>query len=687
MYILSKKLQNLKIKLRAWNIGTFRNFSVNVKTAEAELDSIQVEIQDRGGNDVLKAREFKAQTNLAKALSIEEYFWKEKSKIKWHLEGDRNIAFFHCLTKIRGAFKPINMLMKGANRITNQALITEHVDLHLVESSIPCLVTDSMNGLLTILPSEADIKAVVFAFNRDSALGPDSFWDIIKADVIAAVQQFLNSGWILPGYYANAIILIPKKKNANSLDQFRPIALANFKFKTISKIIVDMLSPLIPHLISPEQHSFIHGRHVKDIIGLASEAINFLDSKSWCGSIILKVDTMEVFNILKWSFLLKVLYQIGFNSTFCNRIQSMLQSAFLSIYVNNFLKGYFNCTNGVCQDVPLPPLIFYLVKDVLSIHLSHLSLSRQLELIKAPNNVNVPSHSLYADGILLFSGGKLFNARNLANAFKEYSLVSGQGLPKALYFQSITDKIISKLASWKRRVGYPFCYSGLEEAWASILKHQILKNNWFHKSHLFSSLWTSAKSEYYNLTYNIVWLLGNGKDIRFWFDNWCGTHLFLEAPSSKVNEKLMVNHFMDHNNWNLSSCSVPDSIKVRILNTHIPFDIRPDKRMWKHDSSGVLSLKLAYSFKRSAAIFVDWHQFIWSKNIPPSKSFLSWRLLLQKLPTDEQLKFRDFSLPSKCNLCGTDNESDHHLFFECRHAATLWFWLLSMMQINSSITC
>ncbi|XP_058784634.1 uncharacterized protein LOC131659462 [Vicia villosa] len=181
-----------------------------------------------------------------------------------------------------------------------------------------------MNGLLTILLSDAEIKAAVFVFNRDSAPSPDSFLDIIKADVIAAVLEFFNSGWILPGYNANAIILIPKKQNTNSLDQFHLIALANFKFKIISKILVDRLSPLIPHLISLEQHGFIHGRHIKDIIGLASESINLLDSKFWCGCIVLKVDTTEAFDTLKWSFLLKVLYQIDFNSTFCNWIQSIL---------------------------------------------------------------------------------------------------------------------------------------------------------------------------------------------------------------------------------------------------------------------------------------------------------------------------------------------------------------------------
>ncbi|CAI8599888.1 unnamed protein product [Vicia faba] len=176
-------------------------------------------------------------------------------------------------------------------------------------------------------------------------------------------------------------------------------------------------------------------------------------------------------------------------------------------------------------------------------------------------------------------------------------------------------------------------------------------------------------------------------DIIFWFDNWCGTPLYLDYPSYNLNDKLMVNHFIDHNTWDLSSCPVLDSVKVRIINMHIPFDIRPDKRIWKHDSSSELTLKLAYYFKRATGVPVEWRQFIWSKHIPPSKSFIAWRLLLRKFPSDEQLKILNFSLPSKCSLCGNAGESDHHLFFYCSYAASLWSWLLVAFQNNSSITC
>jgi hypothetical protein len=138
-------------------------------------------------------------------------------------------------------------------------------DNNLIEEVIPNLLNDDLNRLLTLTPSHAEIKNVVFALNRNSAPGPDGFgaiffqtlWDIIHTDVINDVLQFFQTGWILPNYNSNTMVLIPKSSNADVVEQFRPIAMANFKFKIISKIIADRLAIIMPSIISPEQRGFI----------------------------------------------------------------------------------------------------------------------------------------------------------------------------------------------------------------------------------------------------------------------------------------------------------------------------------------------------------------------------------------------------------------------------------------------
>lgn len=61
------------------------------------------------------------------------------------------------------------------------------------------------------------------------------------------------------------------------MGDFRPIALANFQFKIVTKILADRLSIIAMRIISPEQRGFIRDRNILECIILASEAINLID--------------------------------------------------------------------------------------------------------------------------------------------------------------------------------------------------------------------------------------------------------------------------------------------------------------------------------------------------------------------------------------------------------------------------
>jgi len=140
-------------------------------------------------------------------------------------------------------------------------------------------------------------------------------------------------------FNSNSIVLIPKNSNVDSVSQFRPIALANFKFKIISKILADRFASLMPHIISKEQRGFIKGRNIKECICLTSEAINLLHKKAYGGNFACKIDIAKAFDTLEWDFLLQVLNAFGFNSKFCGWIKEILASTKLSVLVNGKHSG------------------------------------------------------------------------------------------------------------------------------------------------------------------------------------------------------------------------------------------------------------------------------------------------------------------------------------------------------------
>ena len=72
----------------------------------------------------------------------------------------------------------------------------------------------------------------------------------------------------------NVVSLIPKIQGVDSIKDYRPIVVANFKFKIISKILANRLALVATRIIPPNQYEFVQSRQIQDCIGIAYEAIN-----------------------------------------------------------------------------------------------------------------------------------------------------------------------------------------------------------------------------------------------------------------------------------------------------------------------------------------------------------------------------------------------------------------------------
>ncbi|CAL0318886.1 unnamed protein product [Lupinus luteus] len=291
MFILSNKLKRLKMVLKDWNANVFGNLHQRVKEAWSNVDTIQRCINDNGPDNDLLKQESLAQISVLKALAMEEDYWKEKSRLNWQISGDRNTSFFHKVTKIRQVTKSMSIMKDGDCILTKQEDISNlalryFTDIfaspnattpnQLINQVVPNIILEEENQFLIKSPSVEEIKDSVFSLNADGAPGPDgfgggfyqNFWDVVKDDVCNSVHQFFSQGWLLSNLNSNYVVLIPKSANADKMDDFRPIALANFQFKIISKILADRLAIIAARIVSPQQKCFIKNRHIQDCIFL-----------------------------------------------------------------------------------------------------------------------------------------------------------------------------------------------------------------------------------------------------------------------------------------------------------------------------------------------------------------------------------------------------------------------------------
>ncbi|GAU27936.1 hypothetical protein TSUD_146500 [Trifolium subterraneum] len=232
-----------------------------------------------------------------------------------------------------------------------------------------------------------------------------------------------------------------------------------------------------------------------------------------------------------------------------------------------------------------------------------------------------------------------------------------------------------------------------QDSWAKLLKDRVIRGRRIIQHHIYSSIWSSIKDEFAVIMNNTFWLLGDGRDINFWNDSWCGNPLseqlcipdhISHSLSSTVSDYILNGH------WSFPTRLIqafPNLSSIITSQATIPMDPSRDIILWKHTDSGDLQLKDAYLFKMQQFQDLNWAKYIWSCDIPPSKSMLVWRLMHGKVPTDENLMIRGCLIPSMCNLCNRHVESSFHIFFEYDYAIKLWSWFAGcvnlVLQFNS----
>lgn len=163
--------------------------------------------------------------------------------------------------------------------------------------------------------------------------------------------------WSLPNLTLNLVDLVPKFPKANLVDKFWPIALVNFQFKVITKVLANRLAMVAPKIISQQQWGFIVGRHIGDCICVASKVINMLKYRTFGGKLTLMFDICKVFVTLDWKILIEVLSAFGFDKKFIRWIYTILLSTKLSYFVNGKAMQFCSCKRGVRQGDPMSSLM------------------------------------------------------------------------------------------------------------------------------------------------------------------------------------------------------------------------------------------------------------------------------------------------------------------------------------------
>jgi len=97
--------------------------------------------------------------------------------------------------------------------------------------------------------------------------------------VTRAVLHFLNGGSFDNAINSTNICLIPKVPSPSKVTDYSSISLCNVLYKLISKVLVNRLKVVLPHIISLEQSAFIPRRLITNNIMVAFETLHTMDTR------------------------------------------------------------------------------------------------------------------------------------------------------------------------------------------------------------------------------------------------------------------------------------------------------------------------------------------------------------------------------------------------------------------------
>ena len=215
-------------------------------------------------------------------------------------EGDQNTKFFHRYASHR---KIINTIHEVRTTRGNWAKTFEEKTKVVVDQFqelfkepagcpigemlevldlFPRAIIEEMNGELTKDIVEEEIKQVLHSFQKGKSPGPDGFmlefflgfYDLIKKDILAVVQESRKSRKVLGSMNNTFIALIPKKQKCEAFEDYRPISCCNMIYKIIAKIIAQSIKPILSKVITEEQFGFLQNRQILDAVSIAQEVIH-----------------------------------------------------------------------------------------------------------------------------------------------------------------------------------------------------------------------------------------------------------------------------------------------------------------------------------------------------------------------------------------------------------------------------
>nr|GEY38350.1 RNA-directed DNA polymerase, eukaryota [Tanacetum cinerariifolium] len=434
-----RRLQELKKVIRLWInvkksqlVGSKNSIVLDLRDIDKQLDQI-------GPNDLLIFRHHELKCNLNDLKEMEAMDSFQKSKVRWAIEGDENLKYFHGIINKKRSHLAIRAVFNDDIWRTDPSSVKkafrDHYEARFnkptmtrLKLSFPFLkrLSIDQDDDLERGVSHDEIRSAVWDCGENKSPGPDGFtfeffkkyWRFIGLDFCEAVEHFFSRS----------------------------------VYKVVTKILANRLATVIAGLVSDTQSAFFVDRQILDGPFILNEVLDWCKRKNK-QAMFFKVDFAKAYDSVRWDFLIDVLEAFGFGSTWCNWIRGTFCYAKASILVNGSPFDEFHLHCGLKQGDPLSPYLFILVMESL-----HLSVSRAVDEsvfkgIQLHGSLSL-SHLFFANDTLFmgeWSDSNLRGCSIMEKKFRYLGVMVGERMSRYKTWDDVVLKLKTRLSKWKAK--------------------------------------------------------------------------------------------------------------------------------------------------------------------------------------------------------------------------------------------